>query len=159
MWILITYGMVQERCTLQWSHNERDGISNHLSHDCLLNRLFTRRSKKTSKFHVTGLCEGNSEVTGEFPAQRASNEENVAILWHHGSSIVEDLHLFCTNLLIWGYIPCSMKPLGSTLIRHRSDIFVSDRCLIDVDPRGFVIWMCYTWHGLFITSHRMLYKT
>ena len=35
--------------------------------------------KKTSKLHVTGLCEGNSPVTGEFPAQRASNTENVSI--------------------------------------------------------------------------------
>ena len=29
-----------------------------------------RRWKKTSKLRVTGLCEGNSPVTGEFPAQR-----------------------------------------------------------------------------------------
>ena len=34
-----------------------------------------RRSKKTSKLRVTGLCEGSSPVTGEFPAQRASNAE------------------------------------------------------------------------------------
>ena len=34
-----------------------------------------RRSKKTSKHRVTGLCEGNSPVTGEFPAQRPSNAE------------------------------------------------------------------------------------
>ena len=38
-----------------------------------------RRSKKTSKFRVTGLCAGNSPVTGEFPAQMASNVENVFI--------------------------------------------------------------------------------
>ena len=44
-----------------------------------------RRSKKKSKLHVTGRCEGNSPVTGEFPAQRASNAENVSIWWrHHG---------------------------------------------------------------------------
>ena len=48
-----------------------------------------RRSKKTSKFCVTGLCVGNSPVTGEFPAQRASNTENVFIWWrHHDSSLV-----------------------------------------------------------------------
>ena len=35
--------------------------------------LFTRRSKKASKLRVTGLCVGNSPVTGEFPAHRASN--------------------------------------------------------------------------------------
>ena len=54
--------------SLQWRHNERDGVSNHQPHDCLLNRLFRRRSKKTLKLRVTGSCEGN--VTGEFPAQR-----------------------------------------------------------------------------------------
>ena len=69
--------------TLQWCHNEHHGISNHQPHDCLLNLLFRRRSKKTSKLHVTGLCEGNSPMTGEFRAQRASNTENVSIWWHH----------------------------------------------------------------------------
>ena len=67
--------------SLQWRHNGRDGVSNHQPRDCLLNRLF--RSKKTSKLRVTGLCAGNSPVTGEFPAQRASNAENASILWRH----------------------------------------------------------------------------
>ena len=41
--------------------------------------------RKTSKLRVTGLCEGNSPVTGEFHAQGASNAENVSIWWrHHG---------------------------------------------------------------------------
>ena len=35
--------------TLQWRHNEGDGVSNHQPHDCLLNRLFRGRSKKISK--------------------------------------------------------------------------------------------------------------
>ena len=59
----------------QWRHNGGDGVSNHRRLDCLPNRLFRRRSKKTSKPRVTGLCEGNSPVTGEFPAQSASNTE------------------------------------------------------------------------------------
>ena len=46
--------------TLRWRHNERDSVSNHQPHDCLLNGLFRRRSKKTSKLRVTGLCVGNS---------------------------------------------------------------------------------------------------
>ena len=41
---------------LRWRHNGRDSVSNHQPHDCLLNRLFKRRSKKTSKLRVTGLC-------------------------------------------------------------------------------------------------------
>ena len=39
--------------------------------------------EKTAKLRVTGLCEGNSLVTGEFHAQRTSNAENVSIWWHH----------------------------------------------------------------------------
>ena len=61
--------------SLQWRHNERNGVSNHQPHDCLLYCLLRRRSKKTSKLRVTGRYEGNSLVTGVFPAQRASNTE------------------------------------------------------------------------------------
>ena len=69
--------------TLRWRHNEWDGVSNHQPHDCLLNRLSGRRSKKTSKPRVTGLCAGNSPGTGEFPAQMASNAKTVSIWWRH----------------------------------------------------------------------------
>ena len=69
--------------TLQWRHNGRAGVSNDQPHDCIFNRLFRCRSKKTSKLRVTGICVGNSPVTGEFPAQMASNAENVSIWWHH----------------------------------------------------------------------------
>ena len=62
---------------LHWRHHGRDGVSNHRRLYCLLNRLFRRKSKNTSKLRVTGLCEGNSPVTGEFPAQRTSNVKNV----------------------------------------------------------------------------------
>ena len=68
---------------LQWRHNECDGVSNHRRLHGLLNRLFRRRSKKTSKFRVTGLCEGNSMVAGVYLSQRASNAENVSIWWRH----------------------------------------------------------------------------
>ena len=67
----------------KWRHNGRDGVLNHQPYDCLLSHLFGRRSKKTSKLRVTGLCAGNSPGTGEFPAQMASNAENVSIWWRH----------------------------------------------------------------------------
>ena len=74
---------------LQWRHNGHDSVSNHQHYDCLLNRLFRRRSKKTSKLRVTGLFVGNSPGTGEFPAQMASYAENVSIWWrHHGYSFI-----------------------------------------------------------------------
>ena len=54
-------------CSLLWCHNGHDSVSNHLPHDCLL----------------TGLCAGNLPWTSEFPAQMASNAENVSIWWRH----------------------------------------------------------------------------
>ena len=71
-------GLVQDwrlQCPLQWHHNGHDSVSNHQSCDCFLNRLLRRRSKKTSKLRVTGLCAGKSPETGEFPAEMASNAE------------------------------------------------------------------------------------
>ena len=69
--------------SLQWRHNGRYSVSNHQPHDCLFSRLFRRRSKKTPKLRVTGLCAGNSPETGEFPAQMASITENIFIWWRH----------------------------------------------------------------------------
>ena len=73
---------------LQWRHDEHDSVSNHQPRDRLLNRLFGRKSKKTSKLRVTVLCAGNSPGTGEFPAQRASNAENVSIWWRHHARVM-----------------------------------------------------------------------
>ena len=64
-------------------HNGRDGVSNHQPRDCLFNRSVRCRSQKTPKLRVTGRCEGNSRVTGEFSAQIASNAESVSIWWRH----------------------------------------------------------------------------
>ena len=61
-------------------------VSNHQRLDCLFSRLFKRRSKKTSRFRVTRLCEGNSPVIGEFPTQMASKAVNVSIWWRHNSN-------------------------------------------------------------------------
>ena len=61
--------------TLQWRLNELEDVSNQQPHDRLLNHLFMRRSKKTSKLRVTGLCGENTPVTDEFPAQRAATRK------------------------------------------------------------------------------------
>ena len=73
---------------LRWRHNGRIGVSNHQPNDRLLKRLF--RSKKISKLRVTGLCVGNSPTTGEFPAQMASNAENVSIWWRHHDNVIRN---------------------------------------------------------------------
>ena len=59
------------------------GVSNHRRLECLLNRFFRRRTKKSSKLRITGLCEGNPPVTDGCPSQRASITKNVSICWGH----------------------------------------------------------------------------
>ena len=75
--------MVGKKYSLQWCNNGHNGVPNHQPHDCSLNHLFRHRSEKTSKLRVTGLCAENSPVTGEFPAQRSSNAEDISIWWRH----------------------------------------------------------------------------
>ena len=90
---IYTNGMSHTRIPLQWRRYGRDGVSNHQPHDCLLDRLFRRRSKKTSKLRVTGLCARNSPVTGKFPAQMASNAENISIWWrYHAHAMQINVH-------------------------------------------------------------------
>ena len=74
--------------SLQWRHNGRDSVSNHQPHQCLLSRLFRRKSIKTWKIRVTGLCAGISPVTSEFPAHMASYAENVSIWWRHHDLVI-----------------------------------------------------------------------
>ena len=92
-YLCVLYPLGGGQLSLRWRHNERDCVSNHQPHYCLLKRLFGRRSKKTSKLRVTGLCEGNSPEAGEFTAQRASNAENVPIWWRHHDTVTNHLRL------------------------------------------------------------------
>ena len=59
---------------LQWRHNERDGVSNHQPNQCLLNRLFGRRSKKTSESaslaFVWGIDRGPVNSPHKWPVTR-----------------------------------------------------------------------------------------
>ena len=59
-WYKIFWRLSKAALALHWRHNDHDDVSNHQPHGCLLNRLFRRISKKTSKLRVTGLCVGNS---------------------------------------------------------------------------------------------------
>ena len=87
----------------------------HQPHDCLLNRLFKAQIKETSKLRVTGLCAGNSPVTGEFPAQRVSNAENVFIWWRH-----HDLYPIWPIILTQIPLPCRWRqPHCYWSLRHR----------------------------------------
>ena len=76
---------------LQWRHNEHDCVSNHQPHHCLLSRPFIRAQikgniKAPRHWLLCGEFTGPSPGTGEFPAQMASNAENVSIWWRHHAS-------------------------------------------------------------------------
>ena len=70
--------------SLQWRHNERDGVSNHRRLDCLPNRLF-RQIKENIEAPCHWHLWGESTMIGGVPSQGAPLTENVAIWWrHHG---------------------------------------------------------------------------
>ena len=118
--------------TLRWRHNERDGISNHQAHDCLLNHLFRCRSRKRSKLCITGLCAGNSLGTGEFPAQMASKVKKVSIWWrHHDFDFLLNSNYDKTCcwhnrnirgiLSQWNFVFTKKAPLFLACTKHRYD--------------------------------------
>ena len=100
--------------SLHWRHNDHDGVSNHQPHGCLLNRLFRRRSKKTSKLRVTGLKllhDPDSKIHGA----------NMGPTWV--LSAPDGPHVGPMNLAIWGiyprkYVgPCMLKSV-SCFLKH-----------------------------------------
>ena len=113
---------------LRWRHNGRDRDSNHHPHGCLLNRLFRRRSMKTSKLCVTGLCVGNSPGIGEFPAQMASNAENVSIWWRH-HTVRRD------------HIEAHMQIITSSLTKVRLRLWWKNNVYLYSNPTYFIIWI------------------
>ena len=120
-----------------------DGVSHHQPFDCLLNGLFRRWSKKTSKLRVTGPCEGNSPVTGEFPAQRASNAENVSI-WRRHSAYIKWIPIFERDTIYCGGERYSFK------------IYESVRCLYQ---RYAVKMGCFIkgWVNVLLICDRLLW--
>ena len=136
---------------LQWRHNDRDCVSNHQCLNYLLNRLFRRRLKKISKLRVSSLCEWNSPVTGEFPAKRDSNAENVFIWWRHHAIGFLSLPL-C--------IECSLlenqdeDPIFPPLNQSHSPSFLKTRHHISVASHELHVisnhWQLYCWFKLIL---------
>ena len=75
-----------------------------------------RRSKKTSKFRVTGLYEGNSPVTDEFPTKRASSTENVSIWWRHHVMDYIVMIKYRNSTATFVYLGVSANSFGSSSI-------------------------------------------
>ena len=116
--------------SLQWRHNGRDDVSNHQPRYCLLNRLFRRKSKKTSKLRVTGLCAGNSPVTGEFLTQMASYAKIVSIWWRHHDHII-------SSTAAPRFIRRN-RPVDSNVTVGDDHTF---RCRTEAEPLAEIQWM------------------
>ena len=85
----------------QWRHNGHDGVSNYQPHHCLLNCLFRRKSKKTSKLRVIGFCAGNSPMTGvNSPHKWSVTRKMFKNIWwrHHVKEEPEKFKMGTTNL-------------------------------------------------------------
>ena len=100
--------------TLLWRQNGRNCVSNHQPYGCLLNRLFRRRSKKTSKLRVTGLCVGNSPGPVNSPHKGPVTRKMFSIWWRHHEIMA--CRLFGLNI-IWSNADLS-SPIGT----HRKKI-------------------------------------
>ena len=80
-WTLSTFGWIWTRSDLVHMYFHCNPIT--VTSQWLPWRLKSPAPKKTSKPALLALCEGNSPVTGEFPAQKASNAEKASIWWRH----------------------------------------------------------------------------
>ena len=145
-WML---GTVMCRTSLHWRHNDHDDVSNHQPHGCLPNRLFRRRSKKISKLRVTGLCAGNSPETGEFPAQMASNAENVSNWWrHHDQRHGDD------SFVAWYTLTASTEAdIENRNHKHPRYPECWDKCRRILFPTPCIHWLPY------INGHRMPFNS
>ena len=128
--------------SLLWRHVGCDGVSYHQPHDCLPSPLFRRISKETSKLRVTGLCAGISPVTGEFPAQMASNADFFQF---------DDVIMSCRNSFqtrLWNsefkfyfcFIVIVLIQPDTKFVHARAALFLWHVQICDVIKSWFTIW-------------------
>ena len=80
--------------SLQWRHNERDGVSNHQPRHCFTQPFIQAKIKENFK------VSRHWPLFGEFPAQMVSNAENVSIWWRHHDSRLNKT-IFITGLILY----------------------------------------------------------
>ena len=118
---------------LHWRHNHHDDVLNHQPHGCLLNRLFGRRSKKTSKLRVTGLRAGNSPGPVNSP---------------HKGPVTRKIFPFDDVIMGWfrQYLPVTSVAYGKSLL------FVSETILKIMKKR------LYDWNWNWYLHRKRVYN-
>ena len=126
-------GCIASTChgTLLSHHNGRNGFSNHLPHECVLNRSFKRRWKKTSKLRVTGLCAEISAL-----AHMTSNAEFLLLVWIN-SRVVGEIKRFDASVT-------SLKLLGISGVFAKISEIAKRQCLV------------YLWIGVLFSKSFMV---
>ena len=148
---------------LEWRHNERDSVSNHRLLGCLLKRLFRRRSKKTSKLRVTGLCERNPPVTRKIFLWRHHDRKcfhSMTSSWFVHLLITWNLNFINLHLIQW----YAMRPLF-LYTRHEKADCVWFSCPVSIVsimyyPSTYIRWlhMCFNSPSYTIVSFIMIIK-
>ena len=149
--------------SLQWRHNDHDSVSNHQPYDCLLNRLFRRRSKKTSKLRVTGLCVGNSpgpvNSPHKGPVTRKMFPFDDVIMFHwkrkspliHKLSVVSHIVQFAGHQHLFKPMKWFHLLFGSKIICR--SIFNPGLCWVSTERSS-----AYAWYvPLFLTKHHSIF--
>ena len=125
--------------SLQWRHNDRNGVSNHQLHDCLLNRLFRHRWKKTSKaprhWPLWGEFTGDRWIPCTKGQQRGKSFHLMTSSWLHNARF-EPKSLRSNDSQI-------TKPLGLISIGPGSDVSSSDQCLLASEQTAMSQNLCY----------------
>ena len=97
--------------TLRWLHNGRDSVLNH---------SFRRRSKKTSKLRVTGLCAGiqRGPVNSphKWPVTRKMFPFDDVIMVHNKARAVSVFLEMCCAFCAWGGEPRSDMALRINIV-------------------------------------------
>ena len=92
--------------SLQWRHNEHDGVSNHQPPDCLTQPSIQAQIKENIKAPRHWPLWG--EFTGDrwTPRTRASNAENVSIWWRHHVLLLTGIIAWIQDYILvgWNYL-------------------------------------------------------
>ena len=120
--------------SLEWRHNGLDSVSNHQPRDSLFNRLFRRRSKKTSKLRVTmrGIHRGPVNSPHRWPVTRKMFPFDDVIM------CLTDPRLSYRDtcqILMWFFFPKYIPPGRN--VRHSEGyifkcIFLNENVLISI---------------------------
>ena len=103
-------------------------------------------STKTPKLCATGLCEGNSQVTGKFPAKMASNAENASIWWHH--HVIMGIPALVREIcIVTSHKYPSPILLPAIKINWFDQVYIDHKCDVSHSPNGGNMrFMKYSWY-------------